>query len=55
VTDNVNGDLKTCTTENSMDVQLPLPEYKEIPPTSMISKFLANVSSFFKNYLKYLM
>jgi hypothetical protein len=57
VTDNVNGDIRTCTEkkDNYMDVQLPLPEYKEIPPTSMISKFLANVSSFFKNYLKYLM
>jgi hypothetical protein len=57
VTDNVNDDERTCTKikDNYMDVQLPLPEYKEIPPTSMISKFLANVSSFFKNYLKYLM
>ena len=47
----VRDNAGTCTETVNLTVQLPLPEWKEIPPTSMISKFLANVSSFLKNFL----
>jgi len=53
IRDNVG--ICTRSGDSPVGVQLPLPEWKEIPPTSMISKFLANVGSVLKNYLKFLM
>ena len=44
-----DSDGFSCTGEKTVNVQLPLPEWQEIPPLFWLKKLLANLGEFFKN------
>jgi len=41
-----------CEKEKDVSVRLPLPEYKEVPPTVWLKKFFAGIINFFDGFLK---
>jgi hypothetical protein len=44
-----DSDNLSCPGSKSFNIQLPLPEWREIPPFSWVNKLLVMVTSLFKN------
>jgi len=52
ITDNSLTPPDDCDTTRQVTVTLPLPEYKEVPPTVWLKKFFAGIINFFDGFLK---
>jgi len=52
ITLEVTDDVGTCSTQGDtpMGTSIPLPDYQEVPPTSMIKDFFADVLTFLKKF-----
>jgi hypothetical protein len=52
VTDNtILGSDKSCTDSETINVEFPLPEYEEVPPTVFFKKALTNLFEFFEGFV----
>jgi hypothetical protein len=52
ITLEITDDVGTCSTQGDtpMGTSIPLPDYQEVPPTSMIKDFFANVITLLKRF-----